>query len=104
VHRIPEKGRPDNIFTWNNAVIVVSHAPDALLIMRFDIEEESFTTLRRIEYPYGDTRYDSGNVSFYARGQYGDALFDITRGAVDEGGRLWITDYLAGKLYILEER
>ncbi len=102
-HRIPEKGRPDNLFAWNGAVIVISHTGDNLLVHRFDPERKSFTLLYRVEYPYGDTRYDSGNVSFYARGQYGDAVFDITRAVVDGADRLWITDFLAGKVYILEE-
>ncbi|MFQ6618798.1 MAG: hypothetical protein ACE5QV_08940, partial [Fidelibacterota bacterium] len=35
-------------------------------------------------------------------GQFGDALFAITRGRVDAGGRLWVTDFLSGKLFILE--
>jgi DNA-binding beta-propeller fold protein YncE len=103
VHDIPEDGRPDNLYTWNGAVVVVSHEPDELNIHRFDPEEESFELLHEVEYPYGDTRYDSGNSSFYVRGQYGDALFDITQAAVDGAGRLWITDFLAGRVYILEE-
>jgi hypothetical protein len=35
------------------------------------------------------------------RGQFGDALFEITRGKTDADGRLWITDFLSGKLFIL---
>ncbi|UCE17685.1 MAG: hypothetical protein JSV84_12480 [Gemmatimonadota bacterium] len=55
-------------------------------------------------YTYGDTIFDSGNVSFYVRGQYGDAVFFITQGQVDSEGRLWITDFLSGKLFLIEEK
>ncbi|HUV37085.1 MAG TPA: hypothetical protein VMX58_09135 [Patescibacteria group bacterium] len=102
--RIPGKGRPDNLLVWSGAVVVISHTADALSVHRFDPDTESFTLLHQAEYPYGDTRYDTGNVSFYMRGQFGDALFDISRGVADGAGRLWISDFLAGKVYIVENR
>lgn len=101
---IPQKGRPDNLFVWNGSIVITSHAANALFIIRFDPDAGSFTLLHRVDYPYGDTRFDSGNVSFYARGQFGDALFRITRGEVDRTGKLWITDFLSGRLFILEEK
>ncbi len=101
-YKIPFKGLPDNCFVWEDKVVITSHSPSELSIIQFDPEEESFTLLHKLEYPYGDTRFDSGNVSFYVGGQFGDALFEITQGKTDSEGRLWITDFLSGKLFILE--
>lgn len=102
-HRIPYKGLPDNLFTWKDKAIITSHSKDELFIIQFDPGKESFTLLHREEYPFGDTRFDSGNVSFYVRGQFGDALFTITKGKTGRDGRLWITDFLSGKLFILDQ-
>ncbi|MFQ6103279.1 MAG: YncE family protein [Candidatus Glassbacteria bacterium] len=101
-YKIPYDGLPDNLLVWNDRPVITSHSEGELFLIQFDPESEQFSLLHREEYPYGDTRFDSGNVSFYVRGQFGDALFAITRGRVDAGGRLWVTDFLSGKLFILE--
>jgi YVTN family beta-propeller protein len=103
VYKIPYKGIPDNLFVWGGMVVITSHSDNALFIVGFDPEREAFTLLHRHEYPYGDTRLDSGNVSFYLRGQFGDALFAVTKGKTDKEGRLWITSFLSGKLFIIEQ-
>jgi len=102
VYRLPYEGLPDNLFAWNGGVVITSHSSTALSIIRFDPDTETFTLLHRQNYPYGDTRFDSGNVSFYMRGQFGDALFSITSGKTDASGRLWVSDFLSGRLFILE--
>ncbi len=96
------KGLPDNIFEWRGKAVITLHAADRLNVVQFDTETKKFATLHEMEYPYGDTRYDSRNVSFYVRGQFGDAVFDITRAEVDSDLRLWLTDFLSGKLFIIE--
>jgi hypothetical protein len=101
VHRIPYEGLPDNVIAWNGALVTTSHSAGTLVIARFDPGTRRFTMLHRHAYPYGDTRFDSGNVSFYLRGQFGDAIFSLTDGKIDADGRLWITDLLGGKLFIL---
>ncbi len=98
---LPTKGLPDNIFEWNGRLVITSHASDRLQITSFDPGSGNFEVLHTFEYPYGDTRFDSGNVSFYLRGQFGDALFSITRGKTDSSGRLWISDFLSGRVFIL---
>ncbi len=103
IFEIPYPGRPDNIFTWDNRLIITSHSEEALFIIRFDPESRSFSLLHEESYPYGDTGFDSRNVSFYLNGQYGDAVFSITRGKESSDGRLWVTDFLSGSLFILEE-
>jgi hypothetical protein len=75
-----------------------------MAILEFDPKMGSIKTAHRQEYPYGDVRFDTPNVSFYVKGQFGDAVFEITRGRTDKEDRLWITDFLAGKLYIVEAR
>ena len=102
-HKLPKKGFPDNAFEWKGDIIVTSRTPDRLYVFRFDTESRKFETIHEAKYPYGDIGYDTRNVSFYVRGQYGDALFETTRATTDADGRLYITDFLAGKLYIIEE-
>jgi len=102
-YKVPGKGRPDNLFVWNGRLVVTSHSPSELLIHGFDPDRGSFELLHRERYPYGDTGMDTGNVSFYVRGQFGDAVFDLSRGLVDGGGRLWISDFLSGRVVVLSD-
>jgi hypothetical protein len=99
--KLPNEGLPDNIFEWNGNLVITSHSSDRLHITSFDPGSGEFDVLHSFEYPYGDTSFDSGNVSFYLRGQFGDALFSITRGRTDASGRLWISDFLSGRVFIL---
>ena len=103
-YKLPDEGYPDNLFVWNKELIVTSHSPEALFITRFDPETNKFSRLHKEDYPFGETRFDSGNVSFYVNGQFGDAVFCLNQGRVDTTGRLWVTDFLAGKLFIIEGR
>ena len=103
-HKIPFKGFTDNVFVWGDIMILTSHNEESMAIMEFDPDVGSVKVAHRQEYPYGDVRFDTPNVSFYVQGQFGDAVFEITRGRVDHEGRLWISDFLAGKLYIVEAR
>ena len=101
-YEIPYPGMPDNLFNWGDGLVITSHGEGELHIIGFDPGSKTFTLLHRQEYPYGDTRFDTRNVSFYVGGQFGDAVFEITRGKTDKDGRLWITDFLSGRLFILE--
>jgi YVTN family beta-propeller protein len=101
-YKIPSKALPDNVFVWKDRIIVTSHDSKALYVTSFDPAKRSFKLLHKLEYPYGDTRFDSANVSFYVNGQFGDAVFSITRGEVSKDGDLWLTDFLSGKLLILK--
>ena len=100
---VPGEGKPDNIITWQDRILVISHSSEALLIYEFDPGKRIFDLLHKEKYPFGDTGLDSGNVSFYLRGQFGDALFGLSRALVDGGGRLWISDFLSGRVLILSE-
>jgi len=73
-----------------------------MYLFEIDVESGKSKTLLEFKYPYGDTSFDTRNVSFYVRGQYGDVVFDLTRAEVDSSGRLWVTDFLSGKLFIVD--
>lgn len=98
---IPFEGMPDNIFPWGERIVITSHSSAALSLIEFDPGKGSFRLLYEKDYPYGDTRFDTRNVSFYMKGQFGDALFTITKGKETSDGSLWITDFLSGRLFIL---
>jgi YVTN family beta-propeller protein len=104
IKKIPYRGLPDNLFSWADKLVLTSHSENALFVVEFDPKTESFALLHKEEYPYGNTRFDTANVSFYARGQFGDAVFSITEAKIDKDGRLWLTDFLSGKLFILEKK
>jgi YVTN family beta-propeller protein len=99
--KIPN-GTPDNVFPWGDRVVITSHGTDALYITEFDPKTKKFALLHKESYPFGETRFDTGNVSFYIRGQFGDAVFSITEGRTGADGKLWVTDFPSGKAFILE--
>jgi YVTN family beta-propeller protein len=103
-YRIPSEGLPDNLFAWGDRLVLTSHGARALAITQFDPATGKFTLLHTERYPYGDTRFDSRNVSFYLSGQFGDAIYSITTGRTGADGRLWIADFLSGRLMVLERK
>lgn len=98
---IPFQATLDNLFEWNSRPVVTAHGPDRLTVAT--PSDGSLEVLLEHGHPYGDTRFDSVNVSFYLTGQFGDAVLSITRGRTDKKGNLWITDFLSGKLFIVEK-
>ncbi len=103
-YRIPSEGLPDNLFAWGDKLVITSHGPRALVVSEFDPASKKFTTLHTERYPYGDTGFDSRNVSFYLSAQFGDAVYSIASGAVAADGRLWIADFLSGRLMVFERK
>lgn len=101
-YEIPAEGMPDNIFIWNGKPVISVHSPKALTILAFDPDAESFEELLSFEYPFGDVSFDTSNSSFYMSGQFGDAIFSLARMRKDHQNRLWIADFLAGKVFILK--
>jgi len=101
---LPSPGLPDKMFVWEDRLVITSHQNDRLNILQFDPAEGQFTALHQCDYPFGDTRFDTRNASFYMNGQFGDAIYSLTKAIVDSHGRLWLTDFLAGKLFILEAK
>ena len=81
--------------------IIIAESPDALRILAFDCQTKTFSLVHEKRYPYGETTFDTNNSSFYTRGQFGDAIFEITKIKTDAQNRLWVTDFLSGKLFII---
>ncbi len=99
---IPYLGKPNNFFAWKDKLIITSHGKENMHIIAYHPKSGQFELLHEVNYPYGETSFDTYNSSFYMSGQFGDAVFSITRAKIDQNGKLWISEFLSGKLYILE--
>ena len=84
-----------------NSLLITSHNPNELFIMAFDLQKKSFSLLHRERYPFGETSFTGNNSSFFLRGQFGDCLYELSKIKIDRAGRIWVSDFLAGKLFIL---
>jgi len=99
---LPYPGKPGNIFAAEKELIITSHTPEMLYILSFNPGKKTFQLLHKEPYPFGETTVDTDNTAFYIRGQFADGIFEINQIKRDRTGRIWITDYLAGKLFIIE--
>lgn len=97
---LPDGGLPDNFLLSGNSLWITSFQPGQLTVSQFDLERKTFTVEGTCEYPYGETSLDSANCAFFNRGQFGDALFSLTKLATGRDGRVWITDFLSGSVFI----
>ena len=102
-YSLPYPGNPGNLFSTGKNLIITSHTTDALHILSFSPDKESFQLVHKEVYPYGETTVDTNNSAFYLRGQFADGIFEINQIKQDKKGRLWITDYLSGKLFIISQ-
>ncbi|HGY55766.1 MAG TPA: hypothetical protein ENK44_08700 [Caldithrix abyssi] len=101
---VPAEGaRPDNLYSDGKKLWITAHAPDAFYLLNFDPQNERFETVWQSNYPYGDTRFDHTNNSFYLTGQFADCVYRLNQIRKDKKGRLWIMDFLSGRLFIVEE-
>lgn len=100
---IPFKGRPDLLAAAGRFLYITHHTGSFFRVLRFDPQTGTFLKMLEKPYPYGETAFDTGNASFYTRGQFGDCLFRINAMIFDSKGRIWVTDFLSGKLFIVEE-
>lgn len=98
---IPYPGKPSNIFSTGKELIITSHTKDAFLILRFTAKKGSIELVHKTDYPYGETTVDTNNSAFYMRGQFADGIFEVNRIMQDKHARIWITDYISGKLFML---
>ena len=101
VHQIPFPGGPDNMRRHENSLLITSHNAKELYIIAFDLSRKSFSLLHREEYPFGETGFTGANSSFFLRGQFGDCIYELNKIRTDPAGRIWVSDFLAGKLFIL---
>ncbi|MFH1998931.1 MAG: YncE family protein [Planctomycetota bacterium] len=100
---LPEGARPDNLIVdpVSGHAFVTAHSADEARLYRVNPETGEATTLFQEPYAYGEVNFDHANAAFQLRGQWGDGIFRITDMAFDDQGRLWITDYLSGRMWIV---
>lgn len=103
VFTIPVSGKPDNLAVYGKQLIITCHNAQQFQVLLFDPANETFRLLMQYDYPYGETSFASNNSAFYLSGQFGDVLYEISKIRFDTTGRLWITDFLSGKLFILSD-
>lgn len=103
VKKIPFDGLANNLISWNNVIIISQHSEDKFRLISYNPDKGTFNVIFENPYPYGDTRFSTINNSFYLTGQFGDAIYEIVKMKIASDNSLWVTDFLAGKLYILKQ-
>ncbi len=100
-YRIPFPGHPDQVLNHGGTLLITSHMAGGVFISAFDLRSKKFLLLHHEEYPYGDTTFAGNNSSFFTRGQFGDCLYDLCQIRTDREERVWVSDFLSGKLFII---
>ena len=100
---LPEKAMPNNLIVdeSRDRLFMTAHNSGHLKIYQYDPLSGNVITLFDYAYPYGEVKFDQANSAFGERAQWGDSIFKLTSMVIDSKGRLWVADYLAGKLWIL---
>jgi len=101
---VPAPGRVDQLLVWKDRLIVTAHSALTLTVLAYTPQTAKFETILSYDYPFGDTAFDAGNSSFYMTGQYGDVVYSLNQAKEDAKGRLWMSDFLSGKIFIISER
>jgi DNA-binding beta-propeller fold protein YncE len=100
---VPVNGLVDGLLAWRNRLVVTAHGPDVFEVVALDPATGATELLLKSQgHPYGDTAFDTGNSAFYLCGQFGDAVYTLSPNVIDSDGRLWIGDFLSGRVYGLE--
>ncbi|MEJ2543124.1 MAG: hypothetical protein P8Y99_03570 [Calditrichaceae bacterium] len=100
--KIPVDGNPDNLFAYGEKLIMTVHNSQELYIFEFNPDTEKFTSILNFKYPYGEIDLGTNNNSFYLSGQFGDGIYELNQIGTDNRGRIWITDFLSGRLFIID--
>lgn len=98
---LPREESVDNLLYDKGRLIVTGHSANNLTVYEFDLIAKKFIELFNYAYPFGDTSFDTNNNSFYIRGQFADTIYELNKIIIDND-KIWITDFLAGKLFIIE--
>ncbi len=100
-YQIPDGLMPDNFALFGDKLYITTHKNDQFRLFSFDTATRKLFELYRFNYPYGDTTFDNSNTAFYLRGQFGDSIYEISKIKQGEDGKLWVTDLLSGRLFII---
>jgi DNA-binding beta-propeller fold protein YncE len=104
VRPIPAKGYVDQILAWDSCLLLTVHSSERLTVLLFDPAADTFQVVLEQSYPFGDTSFATTNSSFYMTGQYGDVVYSLNQAKVDRNGRLWLTDFLSGKVFLISKK
>ncbi len=101
---LPAEYLPNNILVDENSgtVFITAHQANQMKLLTYDPDSKQVSTLLGRAYPYGEVTFEQSNSAFAERAQWADAIFRITQMQIDAQKRLWVTDYLAGKLWIVQ--
>jgi len=94
-------GLPIDVCSRGKTALLATVSPAGLNLLALEQNRQTPEMIHRIEYPYGDVRFDSGNTAFFLSGEYGDSLYRSTALRADADGRFWVADFLSGRLFIL---
>lgn len=98
---IPDGLLPDNMVRLGDFIYVSAHSKDTFCIYKIDPRQRTIENLMKFSYPYGETTFDNSNTAFYLRGQFGDSIYEISKIKLGKDGKLWVTDLLSGRLFII---
>lgn len=101
--KIPGNYRPGNAFFALGYLYISAHNASRFVLYRYNPSDRQFKSVIENDYPYGEVSFDQSNTAFANPAQWGDAVYRLNEFASDAQGRLWVTDYLSGKLWILKD-
>lgn len=103
--KLPGNALPNNLWVdaKKNLLLITAHSPDTFELFQICPETGKVKSILKKHYPYGEITFDQANSAFSERGQWADAIFRLTDFLQDARGRLWISDYLSGKVWVLED-
>ena len=99
---IPDGMFPDNMKLIGNTIYISAHNSKQFCIYALDTDTRKITNILSFAYPYGETSFNNSNTAFYLRGQFGDSIYEISKIRIGKDGKLWITDLLSGRLFIIK--
>ena len=102
--KIPDGLTPDNMVRFDHFIYISAHNHETFCIYKLDTEKGSLAKLLTFSYPYGETTFDNSNTAFYLRGQFGDSIYEISNIKQGKDGKLWVTDLLSGRLFIINNK
>lgn len=98
---IPHGLSPDNMVRFGSMIYVTAHNENSMGIFKKDLEGNTLIRLHQFSFPYGETTFDNTNTAFYLRGQFGDSIYELSQIKKGKDGKLWVTDLLSGRLFII---
>ena len=98
---VPDGLYPDNFTLIGDRIYISAHNNKKFSLFCFDLHKKTFKSILDFSYPYGETTFDTSNTAFYLRGQFGDSIYEISKIKKGKDGKIWVTDLLSGRLFII---